>query len=104
MCHESGARMKYAWWLFNGIALLSAVLLLAIACLYLREVGGAYTIGDSRGVTLISSGGGRLIIVSTAFRTGSFSPRYSNLALLASLLPAACGAAWAIRHQKGRRR
>ncbi len=96
--------MKYTWWLFSGLALTATLFLLAIGWLAFRDLGGAHTIGAFHGIALLSSGEGRLIIISRAFRTGTFSPHYSRLALLVSLFPVGWVAAWPIRRQLARYR
>ena len=96
--------MKYAWRLFSGLALIATVSLFCVGWLDFRDWGGAHTIGVFHGITLLSSGEGRLIIISRAFRTGTFSPHYANLALLASLLPVGWVAAWPIKRQLARNR
>jgi hypothetical protein len=96
--------MKYTWWLFSGLAFIATLILLAIGWLAFSDLGGAHNIGAFHGIAFLSSGEGRLIMISRAFRTGTFSPHYSTLALLVSLLPLGWVAAWPIRRQFARHR
>ena len=96
--------MKYAWQAFSAVALFSLLLLLPVAWLYIGDAQGAHTLGVWHSYTFMSSGQGRLIIISHAFRTGQFSPHLLTLAVIPILLPSAWLVGWAFKRQHAQQR